>query len=545
MPRLQPGAVLAGRYRMVRVLGVGGMSTVYLADDLKLKGKRWAVKEQRHDARDLGRIKAEAEMLVRLDHVHLPHIVDFFPPDADGCSYLVMDYIEGMTLLEWFERCGRQAPAEQVAAYALQLCELLHYLHEGRREAIVYRDLKPSNVMIDGSGHVKLVDFGIARSYKADSAADTMQIGTIGFAAPEQFKGAQTDARSDLYSLGAMMYFLLSGGQHYYTARKSLRHLKPSLPEALCAAVDKLLREDPAERFQSAREAKRALERWRPGPGGSDPASRAAPAEAAAAPKLIVVGALYAGAGATFTAVALSKALAAGTGGCAVIERSAGEPELFAQLFGEKRAPGGYSFYTDEDGGAGPVWEEDGIAWYPARPDAGERPEWGAERRLRLFYRMKKPFIVADIGTDWLSPEAKELIEEADAALAVFDPLVYKLESPEAALRLSEIRSLREAGKPVHYIANKAVRTGGRSEWLSLMPEPASCVLPAIDFAAVVEACWQGELVHDKPEISRRLAAALRPLTALWLTPNSGGKPIWPRWAGIPRLYGKMVRSRT
>jgi serine/threonine-protein kinase len=514
--------VLAGRYRVVRVLGAGGTSTVYLADDLKLKGKRWALKEMRYNARNAGRFIAEAEMLIRLSHVHLPDIVDFYPPDLSGYSYLVMDFIEGLTLLQLFEQGGGTMPEREVAAYAVQLCDLFHYLHEGRAEPIIYRDLKPSNVMVDGNGHVKLVDFGIARSFKQGNSADTVQIGTIGFAAPEQFEGTQTDARTDLYTLGAMMYFLLSGGQYYYTVQKSLRQLNRDFPAALDAIVHKLLRPAPEERFQNALDVKKALERWLqesklPSVGTHISVS------GSISTQLIVVGSMYSGAGATFSAIALAKAIEAMGFGCSVIERTGGPPELYALLFGEKNAPSGYQFYTDSRNNP-PLWQDGGITWYPLPPDRQEPIGWTAEQRLRLFYRMKRPFIVVDIGTQWLSPETQELLQEADIVIGVFDPLLHKLGMPEAIRRLHFVEQLRESGKPVHYIANKFVGISGRDDWLKLIPRGVSCILPAVDFTAVVDACWKGTLVHDRPDISRKIAAALRPLVSSWIPADKTGR---------------------
>jgi serine/threonine protein kinase len=210
------GDTLGGRYRIVSLLGQGGMGRVFLAEDLKLKGKKWAVKECLHVGSDVQVFLEEAEMLAQLQHPQLPQLVDYFASDTGGFAYLVMDYIQGPTLQDLFERGGRELAVDRVVNYSLQLCELFHYLHSFRPKAIIYRDLKPSNVMINEHDRVRLIDFGVARHFTLGKHADTLQLGTIGFAAPEQLVSAQTDFRSDLYTLGAMMYYLLSRGQYMY-----------------------------------------------------------------------------------------------------------------------------------------------------------------------------------------------------------------------------------------------------------------------------------------------------------------------------------------
>jgi len=302
------------------------MGTVYLAEDTKLPGKRWAIKETIHAPSDFRQFVDEADMLTRLEHPGLPRIVDYFAPDEDGYSYLVMDYIQGTTLLEWFERRERKTDSAMAVRIAIQLCDLFHYLHHEQVVPVVYRDLKPSNVMIDENGHIRLIDFGVARSYKQGQTSDTLQLGTIGFASPEQFLGKQTDGRSDLYSLGALLYYLLSGGKYFYTVQKPLDQVTTGLPERLTRLVGKLLRSAPNERYQTAQETKRELESILPRapaagterrreqePGtGSVPA---APAPTWVGTLSIAVTSVRPGAGATHTSLLVAGTLAAWFGG--------------------------------------------------------------------------------------------------------------------------------------------------------------------------------------------------------------------------------------
>jgi serine/threonine protein kinase len=180
MSRVSVHQVLGGRYRVIKQIGEGGMSYVYLVEDLKLVGKRWAAKETKLlQPDDAVGVVAEAAMLIRLNHPNLPQIVDFIGPDAEGYIYLFMDYIEGETLAADFDRRGRSLTFDHILRLGIQLCEVLQYLHQCQ-PPIVYRDLKPSNVMMDVHGQIRLIDFGIARHFKPNQEEDTVCLGTVG-----------------------------------------------------------------------------------------------------------------------------------------------------------------------------------------------------------------------------------------------------------------------------------------------------------------------------------------------------------------------------
>ena len=210
------GYVLNGRYQLVSLLGKGGFGAVYKAEDMLLSGRHVAVKEMiPGDARiartQQSSFEREALMLARLFHPQLPRIYDYFS-SPDGRYYLVMDYICGQTL-EQIAQTSRleRLPLEQVLGYALQLTNVLSYLHSQVPNPIVFRDIKPSNVIIGPQGVLFLVDFGIARFFKGGQAHDTSAFGTPGYAAPEQYGTAQTSIQSDIYSLGVLLHRLLSG----------------------------------------------------------------------------------------------------------------------------------------------------------------------------------------------------------------------------------------------------------------------------------------------------------------------------------------------
>jgi len=243
---LPNGTVLVNRYVVERLLGGGGMGMVYLARDQRLANRLCAMKEMvDHFIDPQQRIEAneyfarEADTLAQLKHQAIPAITDRF--DEQNRHYLVMEYIEGRNLEEELAARGNEPlPEGLVIDIARQLCDVLAYLH-GMQPPIVYRDMKPSNVMISPKGRVVLVDFGIARLFKAQKRG-TM-IGTLGFAPPEQYKG-EVDPRSDIYSLAATLHYMLTARDPEKFPPFSfpkIKELRPEVSDNLAGAIDAAL----------------------------------------------------------------------------------------------------------------------------------------------------------------------------------------------------------------------------------------------------------------------------------------------------------------
>ena len=237
------GSVIEGKYEILKLIGQGGMSKVYLAMDKRLN-KQWAVKEIEKRARDrnneiiIQSAIAEANMIKKLDHPSLPRIVDII--ENPEVIYVIMDYIEGEPLSNVLDEYGAQ-PQDIVIDWAKQLCEVLDYLHT-RKPSIIYRDMKPANIMLKPDGNLKLIDFGIAREYKEQNLADTVSLGTKGYAAPEQFGGkGQTDARTDVYCLGVTLYHLVTGQNPCEPPYElyPIRHWNPQLSGGLERIIQK------------------------------------------------------------------------------------------------------------------------------------------------------------------------------------------------------------------------------------------------------------------------------------------------------------------
>src|SRR5581483_10636762 len=206
------------------------------------------------------RFLREALLLARLQHSALPALYDYF--FEDGYWYLVMDYIPGPTLSAYMHKHAPLPPLEALN-YAIQLCDVLDYLHK-QRPPVVFRDLKPSNILLSPDGRVMLVDFGIARYFKEGQNNDTTEFGSPGYAPPEQYQGgSQTDGRSDLYSLGVILHEMLSGKRPVGMGAKleSLLYLNPAISSILSGLVIIATRTEPMYRFQSAHTFYLALER--------------------------------------------------------------------------------------------------------------------------------------------------------------------------------------------------------------------------------------------------------------------------------------------
>jgi eukaryotic-like serine/threonine-protein kinase len=263
--QLAAGTMLAERYKILRRLGGGGMGSVYLAEDQNLANRLVAVKEMVEMFADEGArakaiedFKRESELLARLDHPAIPTIYQYFFDTARGRYYLVMKYIDGGDLSKRFEEIGGKVDEPTVTQWAVEICDVLDYIHS-QNPPIIYRDLKPANLMLDSRNRVMLVDFGIAR-FVAPSQKGVTAIGTMGYAPPELFAG-KVEPASDVYSLGATMFHLLTGNDPQdkplmifdFTKNPKPRQINPlitaEMEMMICCAVE----DKPENRYTSAR----------------------------------------------------------------------------------------------------------------------------------------------------------------------------------------------------------------------------------------------------------------------------------------------------
>jgi serine/threonine protein kinase len=261
--------LLNNRYEIRGVLGRGGMGCVYKVTDRKQRGRVLAAKELRpgkqsaEKAREaLTQFQTEARILMRLTHQNLPKVYDYF--SRSGIYTIVMEYIHGKTLEQMLDdEQGRPMDEQRVLSWALQICRAMHFLSVQKPRPIVFRDLKPSNIMIDRKGRVKLIDFGIARFFKEDNVKDTFVYGTPGYAAPEQYGMAQTDVRSDMFSLGATLHHCLTGRNPSESPLDfpDPRQLNPGLSRETAAIIKRALEPEMDRRYQNANEMKVAVQK--------------------------------------------------------------------------------------------------------------------------------------------------------------------------------------------------------------------------------------------------------------------------------------------
>src|SRR5512135_3513142 len=262
---LERGTLLHKRYRIVEILGQGGMGSVYRAVDENL-GVDVAVKENLFTTDEYSRqFRLEAVILAALRHPNLPRVSDHFAVGEQG-QYLVMDFIEGEDLRQRMERQGTITEEEAVLIGAA-MCDALAYLHS-RKPSILHRDIKPGNVKITPEGSIFLVDFGLAKLVQGPQATTTGALAmTPGYSPPEQYGTARTDARTDVYSLGATLYAALSGvipedglaRAMDNTQLTPLRKRNSKISRKLASTIEKAMGIDPADRFQNAEEFKNAL----------------------------------------------------------------------------------------------------------------------------------------------------------------------------------------------------------------------------------------------------------------------------------------------
>ncbi|MBI9035113.1 MAG: serine/threonine-protein kinase [Bacteroidales bacterium] len=261
--QLVSGTILEDRYKIIDVIGVGGMGSVYKARDLRFSNteKLVAIKEMINQALDslvqktiVQNFEREANILASLSHPSIPKIFDFFTRERR--SYLVLELIDGKDLEDIVSDTPGNIPVEKVIQWGIELCEVLHYLHSMNPTPVVFRDMKPSNVMVNKEDHIILIDFGIAKDFRTGKKG-TM-VGTEGYSPPEQYRGEATPL-ADMYALGATLHHLLTRRDPRLEAPftfpdRSILDINPKVSSELAAIIEKSLQYEPTERFSSIHE---------------------------------------------------------------------------------------------------------------------------------------------------------------------------------------------------------------------------------------------------------------------------------------------------
>ncbi|WP_051236505.1 serine/threonine-protein kinase [Paenibacillus pinihumi] len=501
------GMLVNERYKIAGIAGQGGMGTVYMAEDMRLPGKKWALKRMIKPPGATGHLQ-EARLLMKLYHPCLPAVADYFDWDEGREAVLVTEFIQGCTLREYCNEQGLPLAASVLLSIAIQLGGVLDYLHR-QTPPVIHRDLKPSNIMMETEERIKLIDFGIARSFRRGAAEDTQWLGTPGFAAPEQSGGAQTDARTDIFGLGALLYYLVSG-QIYASGSivSSSSVMLKQLPE-LAGLIAQMLAPNPEHRPASAAEVcgsliaiQRSSMRL-PGVHGCS----FGPKQSG---KKIVLASIGQGSGATFITLTLAKLLQERGNVCTAMEHPLHTPEWRTLLafagqpekgrLGELAEPLGYELWKDRS----TRWYTLGYSGRDAR-DASSRLE-----RLLDHQNRAADAILIDISRHWRNPECAALLDGADLLLFAADPWISKWE-PDTIKGYSRIAEGRSRhGLRTGWIANKDMQFPQRSDWLGLLSSPPLACVPLLPPAAWAQCLWEGEWATGHSGWHRELQLALQ-----------------------------------
>lgn len=251
---LNSGDILDGKYEVIKILGKGGMGIVYLCKNIRFENL-WAIKEIIKDTKNID-ILTEANILKNLEHLGIRRIIDVFY--ENNKLYMVQDYIEGQTLEEYV-KTSSSIKRDEICGITLDLCDIVGYLHN-HNPAIIYRDLKPSNIIITSSRKVVLIDFGISKVYKEDTVKEIACGGSNGYAAPEQYGSGKSCMQTDIYGLGMLIYFMLKGKSPCTGIEPLLdENYAKDVDDSLRIIIQKCVKIDIADRYVSVKDLKKAI----------------------------------------------------------------------------------------------------------------------------------------------------------------------------------------------------------------------------------------------------------------------------------------------
>lgn len=528
---LRDNEILEGKYKIIRVLGKGGTGQVYLAENLKV-GNYWAIKEVNARKQLRSNLLAEVEILKKVNHRSIPRIVDII--EREDYLYIIEDYFAGTNLKELIK--SRELCFEDnVIRWGRQLCEILSYLHNLEPSPIIYRDMKPGNIIIDQENNVKLVDLGIARVYQQEPDSETLCIGTRGYAAPEQYSGAgQPDNRSDIYGLGATLYHVLTGNNPNEPPYCILpvRQVNPGLSTEIDKIIKKCTYSDPALRYQCVEEIIADLDNT----PKNDRLIRITTQNVEymeVSHKLVVIGSLSSRAGSSFVTANLAAAFAKRNRSVGVLEFPANTPYLYDALFLRQKTEGKYISLPHEVRAQRAInreniFKEHGISWVLLDPTLYAIKDWSPAEMLSLIYSVKNmSIILLDISTNWCHQGIGQIFRQADHVFLVVEPdpalidrtviVDYKelgiaAECIPEELKIMElINQLEQSGDcHVEFILNKYTDQI-LQEQLGLPYRPTAFI-PFIDPPTVYSALWQGELLYNYPDVQEILDRELYPV---------------------------------
>ncbi|MFD0958951.1 serine/threonine-protein kinase [Paenibacillus chungangensis] len=519
MKTWQRGDVLKGRYRIERVIGRGGMGVVFAVQDLKLRGVIRAIKVAKQLLPGVSPYSEEAETLMRLNHECLPFVSDYFQAEDGDPEMIVMEYIDGHTASEFGTLRAYRFSFLELLDFALQLSSALVYLHS-LRQPIIHRDLKPTNVMIDKRGRVKLIDFGISRTFKKGQLSDTIQLGTAGFAAPEQNNGGQSDARTDIYGLGAVLFYLVSGGKPpaILSADQPIASYpaySSELPKPFRMALERMLQRKPEHRYSSMAEVREELQALAERTAGEEAMASRRQDQSLLAPQpvLISVVSLASGAGATTLSLALASLLGATSVRVAAAEHFLLRPEWHELLqVNEESSVLQSELPYQAISGRSPH-----VQWLALHPyEISGNTGIDKECYFRdMLARERTDIHIVDFSSCWSDPQALALLRDSSHLIIVADPFVYKWQATAMAQAVKLSRDVRASGGVVSWAANKDGKFRSRSQWLTLFPEQPTAIIPLVPQQDMLDAVWSRHELMGRPTVRAAWEKGLVPIITI------------------------------
>lgn len=502
---LQGGAIVASRYIVQRFIGGGAMSEVYVVQDLRLQGKLWALKRNDRARFPQGAHSLEAELLMQLQHPQLPLIVDYIPPNEEQVEYLIMDFIEGESLAKVMAQHQNGLKLSLVLSITQQLLAALDYLHR-RQPSIIHCDLKPGNVMIDHLGNVRLIDFGIAETGELSITHHAMGMGTPGFAAPEQYRREPCDERTDLYSLGALLYCMLSGQRFVSHWMNAIKHLPDGLPPRLLTLLEQLLNPSRERRPASVDVVRQQIHTL--SQSFNESLAPLSFAVRTSSKIEVAVVALAPHSGATFITMALAHLWARSSGDrCAAVEYCTPYPAwhtLLAPASGKSASSHDIRYETVR---------HLGVSWYMLH-EHYTRPAHVDEQthHRALLAALREQVVFIDMSSPWDDQHRVAQLEQADVCLIVGDPYVGRWSASTVRRARQVANHRRQAKRPTYFVANQDVPFPQRKEWLAHFSQLPQVYVPHFATETVVKAHWKRQLLSETPAVTTVLENVFAPL---------------------------------
>lgn len=468
------GRIYFDKYRVIKEIGKGGMSNVFLAENIKL-GNRWAIKRIKKSGSPIN-LLAEPSILKDLNHPLIPQIVDI--EEDTEYLYIIEEYVEGINLQEYKNQNG-DINENIIVDFAVQMCDVLEYLHSRKPYPIIYRDMKPGNIMLTEGNKIKFVDFGIAREYKYSSNTDTVLIGTRGYAAPEQYGLGQSDIRTDIYSFGVTLYYLISGNN--LSSPYKVLSLKEygNYSDSLENIIEKCIRIQPDERYQSVTEIKEELLQMI-----DTKKSQVQRVYSVIKQKTIGVMSLTKRAGSTFFATNLAAALGDKNLLISLIELPYDNPYIYDLVGISNYNELTYYSILNEINNNKNVERDrittiNNIMFLVRDPTRGKIDNWDDNKTMKLIYSAKESLIsIVDIGHNY--DKIESLLPEFDLIYVIYDAMPPDLMANYGVLE--KIESHNRKYNNIRYVLNNdnaGINRRSLNNYLGIKPNVTIPRLPA------------------------------------------------------------------